>query len=695
MTHRCLAPWTRCYRLYSTRTKLKGIWEYDSDPIEASKSLSTEMTSLPFAYRKESESFGQLVKGYHHDVNEDTNPKVRVISREDLWKQPADGEVMKRSHDNTELGKTFRDQIKIPERITKSIYNHMLALRLPKVLRYQVAQQYLKLKEAQLYEPTRKPHENDVYIASFFTQDYASVYQVLKELFKRQPDFTPTKVLDIGYGPATGMIALNEIMGNEWDPEVKDSFIVGHHGMQDRAKILLSRQLNEYPGALEDLFTEEELHQGLNRDEDVLFDDFIGEVKTNKIKIKTKILDRLNTSKKYNLIIAQHQLLQDRSQFPHEVDANVQLLLKMLEPDGFLVLVERGTPLGFESVARARQTMIRPEKFLSEHGKIPRPYSKASGSAFEQEFEQEFEIDDQIELDEEALKLKRELEDKYGTVDEEDLEFEEFFEVGAEENTNYHLKVIAPCSHHRPCPLQTGKPQFYDYPSGSKLSWCHFDKSVERPRFLLELKRGQVLSSKWADRTRISPTSGTKGSSGRIDGNNYEIANYSYLIVGRCATDSATVTSIEQERANQTQAFSIGSTPSDPSLWPRILKTPMKRKGHVTMSVCGSSGEIEKWTITKSFDKLSYHDARKATSGDLWGLDAKTKLPGRSNQDQQLQNKLQSYEDDLLSKMKRDVKFKTKKERKAFEVRSAHLGQREMSPEEMVDVYTTRFNMKR
>jgi ribosomal protein RSM22 (predicted rRNA methylase) len=670
------------------------------------------MTSLPFAYRKESEAFGQLVRDHHHDLNDKNDSKIKVISREEILRM-ANGEIDQdhyeqiagqesRLHPKTVEARTNRNQIKIPERITKSIYNHMLALRLPKILRYQVAQTYIKLQDSQVYEPTRKPHENDVHIAAFFTQDYASTYQVLKELFQRKPDFNPKKVLDIGYGPATGMIALNEIMGAEFEPQVKDSLIIGHHGMQDRAKILLSRQLNEYPGALEDLFTEEEMAEGLRQDEDILFDDFIGEVKTNKIKVKTKLLDHMSPTKKYDLIIAQHQLLQDPNRFPYEVDENVDLLLKSLEPNGYLVLVERGTPLGFEAIARARQVMIRPERYENESGKIPRPYLKGSTSKPNSNIFKEFE---ELQYDEslDDSELAKELNAKFGEVSEDDLKFEDDILEGAEvldelpeaPKIDYHISIVAPCSHHKKCPLQTLKPQYYTYPSGKKLQWCHFDKSVERPRFLLELKRGQVLSSRWERNGEISPGRGS-GGSGRPDANNFELATYSYLIAERSGNDPVTIDEIEVERENNTHDYKVGSVTEEINLWPRIMQNPLKRKGHVTMSLCGTSGEIEKWTVTKSFDRIAYHDARKAHAGDLWPLNAKTKLQGRSNQDEALQVKLENYEKELMLKEKKEKRLTSKKSRKEFQLKAAEFTQRDNeSPEEMVHVYTTKFNMSK
>ncbi|EEP80694.1 predicted protein [Uncinocarpus reesii 1704] len=59
---------------------------------------------------------------------------------------------------------------------------------------------------------------------------------------------------------------------------------------------------------------------------------------------------------------------------------------------------------------------------------------------------------------------------------------------------------------------------------------------------------------------------------------------------------------------------------------PRILFPPIKRKGHVVMDMCTPAGKIERWTVSRSFSKQGYHDARKSKWGDLWSLGAKTRI---------------------------------------------------------------------
>ncbi|KAJ1594310.1 hypothetical protein NDA11_006694 [Ustilago hordei] len=52
--------------------------------------------------------------------------------------------------------------------------------------------------------------------------------------------------------------------------------------------------------------------------------------------------------------------------------------------------------------------------------------------------------------------------------------------------------------------------------------------------------------------------------------------------------------------------------------WPRLIKAPLKKGGHVTLDACCASGNIERFTISKASGKQAYQDARKSKWGDLF-----------------------------------------------------------------------------
>lgn len=707
-------------------------WEHEDDPIDINRSLSHVKSSLPFAYRKESEAFGQIVKNQQHDLDDsELDSKIRVISREDYLAQTLERSPFRdeegrpiqgtnaeeaRLHPRTLIARNPREQIKVPDLISRAIKSHILALRLPKRLRTSVSDMYIALQKNQIHKPTKSAMECDAHIAGLFIQNYASIYQVLSELKKRTKHFNPNKVLDIGFGPATGMIALNQLMGNEFKPEVKDALIVGDKSMKDRAKILLSRQLNEYTGDIKDLELEmdeaqemlEDVDENVFQDE---IDDRVGAIKTNHIKVKTKLRDYLSPTKKYDLIIATHQLLQDSSRFPFQVDENVDILLKSLSPNGHLVLVERGNPLGFEIVARARHVMIRPDRNGNENGKIPRSYQKNENTKGKNR--------SNLGKLSEEMEMAKDLEERFGSLSEKDLEFEEGLEelevedfhklasnieesLETIEKDPYHISIVAPCPHHHKCPLQTSKPEYYTTPPGGKLNFCNHEVSVERPPFSLDVKRGKVLASKWGSPTAGRSSIGLPGS-GRPNGKNYELASFSYMIAHRSPNDAETVSSIEKRREEATHDDLFGTEGDDQSTWPRIMLQPMKRTGHVTMALCGASGKIEKWTVSKSLvderyqdeddtkKHQIYYDARKSAAGDLWAFGAKSKTVHDMGVNDTKIEKIENFYKNEAKRLASEKRRLTKQQKADAAQRAEALGS-DATIEEKIDIWVDEFD---
>lgn len=113
--------------------------------------------------------------------------------------------------------------------------------------------------------------------------------------------------------------------------------------------------------------------------------------------------------------------------------------------------------------------------------------------------------------------------------------------------------ILAPCTHHNPCPWSSGNP------------WCHFSTRFERTRLQKRVKGAEL---------------------------GYEDEKYSYLIVSK--------------------------TPL-PRPESRIVKSPIKRSGFLSLTLCDSSGIHDKNFSKKQ--KEIYQEAKKLDWGD--GLLAK------------------------------------------------------------------------
>lgn len=695
---------------------------------------SNKSSSLPFDHRKNHEAFGQVVKKDRSQPQDATNERVNDEEMSPYRNQ--DGTFIKgdtaeeaRLHDKTLQGRMNHKVLSLPEEISKTINNNILRMATPSRLRAKAAQIYQAINKEQLQTAPTTSLEADAHIAALFLQDYAHSYQVLDELQRRVitsgEEFNPKDILTVGYGPATGMVALNELMGDEFNPNTKDAYIVGRANkeMKKRAKIILSRQMNEQveQETTEQEATEQEAEQQLEEMKEAEFDEsdefdesedvdeeYLGPVDTSKITIRTKLKDSLPTNKMYDLIIVNQALLTKEYNFPRDVDTNIHMLLKLLKPEGHIVLVERGNSLGFESIARARQLMIRPESYEKEAGKIPRPYIKGSSIKpqklrhedqiitedhikYEEELLQQLEKEEQEQEQEqgqgqvEISEFERSIIETHGQVSEDDLKFEfendKNFETNSvnestnpddspdhssqlgSESVNYHLQIISPCPHHSKCPLQLGDPKYYKIPSHKhRLNFCSFDKVVERPKYTMELKKGKKLSTTWdkssddgfgldkLTRNTLKRLSG----SGRPGGNNTENGSYSYLIAKRSANSIESINQIEHDREYNN---SIKVNNSNPMNWPRIIDMPTRIKNNVKLTSCAPSGNIEIWQIPKSLGKQEYHDARKAERGDLWGLGKKSVIVKNQLSDK-VKNKL-----DILSKTQRKTFLKEQRKK--------------------------------
>jgi ribosomal protein RSM22 (predicted rRNA methylase) len=190
--------------------------------------------------------------------------------------------------------------------------------------------------------------------------------------------------------------------------------------------------------------------------------------------------------------------------------------------------------------------------------------------------------------------------------------------------------IVAPCTNHAPCPM-------YPVPgvSRGRKDFCSFQQRYIRPSFLQ-----LILGAK--DR-------------------NHDDADFSYVAVrkGRDLHDaSSTSEPVVQDKDATNLAFEGYEDATEPEetskvhslTLPRLVFPPLKRPGHVTVDLCTPAGKIDRWTISKSFSKTAYRDARKASWGDLWALGAKTRVPRNLQLGGERSKKCKSQDERMMSK---------------------------------------------
>lgn len=288
--------------------------------------------------------------------------------------------------------------------------------------------------------------------------------------------------------------------------------------------------------------------------------------------------------KQFDVIIATHSLLGLNEEWMRK--QHVQNLWSMLSPEGgVLILVEKGIPRGFEAVAGARELL------LEKHIAVPEGHKT-----------------------------------NYSAGHETD-----------EVNTPEPGMIVAPCTNHEKCPM-------YHIPGVSKgrKDFCSFQQRYTRPNYLQRILGARDRNFDDVDFSYISVMRGE-------DLRRRQIGTWQQLQDGLSAPthpdpkvlgeDYETWLQLCQNgfddidpdtKLTESTSFADGIARSSlPAPWnlPRLVFSPMKRRGHIIMDVCTPAGTIERWTVPKSFGKQAYRDARKSRWGDLWALGAKSRIP--------------------------------------------------------------------
>ncbi|KAK9367685.1 hypothetical protein V1509DRAFT_610479 [Lipomyces kononenkoae] len=609
---------------------------------------------------------------------------------ENPWASDPDG-VDPRFHPDTLLGKARLRSVELPEAVNKVIGGSpadMKRLRRDVQMIYHQASQAARTgvgtttttattmtqrtaASKSLKSVLETPHRGlvDAYLAAMFPQNFTSALYALSETRRRLgPDWRPKRILDVGNGPATGVLALNEVFegSHSWRPERIECVVFGDMLMARRGMQMLQEQKLEHlqmyksePAAysrddnIEEssgggLQNEKRDHQEGGDDGGVVTEqhpveeqeptiaDDAGDDSRYNVKFR---LNRLPGSKdgrggdnKFDLITVMHHLVLPTEKKPSISDKRIKSLLELLAPGGVLVIVERGNIFGFERIARARELILRPTNRRSTNLSEPKLrkawqtdkelypdgfVKEFTGSAKNDVKESENVYDESELTDEERNELQQ-------LIDDQDFIIEDEHNGSNNNNNNRNkkvsngLRIISPCPHHRQCPMQFRNVD----ENATRNHWCHFPQMMQKPRWLIELKKGKSLAMQWKGGGKKSDKAGHGISgSGRSGSRNYEVARLSYLVVQR---------EIETLSDNNVDDMTgVNNLPELSDLaqslhWPRLINQPLKRDKHVILDLCTNNGYIERWIVNKSAGKQEYHDARKASWGDLWALSAKT-----------------------------------------------------------------------
>ncbi|KAI8902088.1 mitochondrial small ribosomal subunit Rsm22-domain-containing protein [Globomyces pollinis-pini] len=180
--------------------------------------------------------------------------------------------------------------------------------------------------ENNLPVPNLQPHslsydkyESAAYVASRMIPTYGAIYNVLSQINKRIPNFKPESVTDFGTGPGTALWAIQQF----WNSSIKQMTAI------DVSESMLN--------IVESFSKNPELS-----------------IKDLKLKRYLPIQSKYNTEEQSDLVISAFTL----SELPNDTNRTFTVETLWKQTKDTLILIDRGTPIGFQIIANARQQLI-------------------------------------------------------------------------------------------------------------------------------------------------------------------------------------------------------------------------------------------------------------------------------------------------------------------------------------------------
>jgi len=237
------------------------------------------------------------------------------------------------------------------------------------------------------------------------------------------------------------------------------------------------------------------------------------------------------------------------------------------------------------------------------------------------------------------------------------LDYEERNARNAEKKTNAapnsvksNAHVVAPCQHDKKCPMSVANEK-----KSTSQMWCHFSQRVERTathRLMLARGKGrtyqderfsyvaiQKLPRDQAEELAESKALRILEEENNADGDAF-FASESLTSSDDDYNDEEEEEEEEEEDESEedededtfifdestkskARAVAMASQP----LWSRVVRPPIKRRGHVVIETCEPNGKLEKRTVAKSHGTVfgigrdGYRRARKTKLGDLFSFE--------------------------------------------------------------------------
>ena len=421
------------------------------------------------------------------------------------------------------------------------------------------------------------PSEAVAYTHYFFPGKFTITRRIFREVQSLLPDYQPRKMLDFGCGPGTGGAAALDVWGEIPPPTEEEE------QEQERSA---SRYKHKYHKSHKDEFEEQSVqapplsamqYTGVDPSQSMLdaaailmSDSSNGRIPTLWDRVGDVVKRCHKTGERFDLINASF-VLSELAGDPMR-RAAVLLLYELLAPGGCLVIAEGGSPVGSHTVRTARQLLL--DKF----GKVTQQEQR-----------------EQEEQPQSGRKTKQQLSRTQALLEA----------PNGLKHSDLWATVLAPCTHDKVCPLRPG-------------AWCSFSQRVHSP--LVRSDNAEKYSYVVMQRAAKDPRNSIMDwaeDSGDADVESRMSKDPTPLQVLR----DAALTPKGKEPAVLEE---VDWEEYQPSLrrqeWSRILRSPLKRNGHIVMDLCGPDGDLQRATVTRgTLPKIPalYAALRKTSWGGL------------------------------------------------------------------------------
>ena len=211
--------------------------------------------------------------------------------------------------------------------------------------------------------------------------------------------------------------------------------------------------------------------------------------------------------------------------------------------------------------------------------------------------------------------------------------------------------VVAPCQHDKKCPMSVANEK-----KSTSQMWCHFSQRVERTathRLMLARGKGRTyqderfsyVAIQKLPRDQAEELAESKALRILEEENNADVDAFFASESLPSSDDDYNDEEEEEEEEEEedeseedeyedtfifdestkskARAVAMASQP----LWSRVVRPPIKRRGHVVIETCEPNGKLEKRTVAKSHGTVfgigrdGYRRARKTKLGDLFSFE--------------------------------------------------------------------------